>query len=98
MKKEILKKYFGYDSFRPLQEEAIDNILGKKDILTILPTGSGKSLIFQLPSLMMDGVTIVISPLIALMQDQVMNLNNNGIGARMISSQNTNEENHQSLE
>jgi len=98
MKKEILKKYFGYDSSRPLQEEAIDNILAKKDILTILPTGSGKSLIFQLPSLLMDGVTIVISPLIALMQDQVMNLNNNGINARMISSQNSNEENHQSLE
>ena len=98
MKKEILKKYFGYDSFRPLQEEAIDDILAKKDILTILPTGSGKSLIFQLPSLLMDGVTVVISPLIALMQDQVMNLNTNGISATMISSQNSNEENHKSLE
>lgn len=98
MKKEILKKYFGFDSFRAIQEDAIDYILEKKDILTVLPTGSGKSLIFQLPTLMMDGVTVVISPLIALMQDQIVNLNNNNISARMISSQNTNEENHHALE
>lgn len=58
MKKEILKKYFGFDSFRAIQEDAIDYILEKKDILTVLPTGSGKSLIFQLPTLMMDGVTV----------------------------------------
>jgi ATP-dependent DNA helicase RecQ len=97
-KQEILKQHFGFDSFRPIQEDAIDYILAKKDILTVLPTGSGKSLIFQLPTLMMDGVTVVISPLIALMQDQVINLNSNGISAKMISSQNSNEENHQSLE
>ena len=97
-KKQILKKYFGFDAFRPIQESAIDDILAKKDILTVLPTGSGKSLIFQLPSLMMDGVTVVISPLIALMQDQVVNLTSNGISAKMISSQNTNDENRETLE
>ncbi|MEA3498105.1 MAG: DNA helicase RecQ [Campylobacterota bacterium] len=92
-KQKILKQYFGFDSFRPIQESAINHILEKKDLLTILPTGSGKSLIFQLPTLMMDGTTIVISPLIALMQDQVVNLQANGISANMISSQNTNEQN-----
>ena len=97
-KQEILKQYFGFDTFRPIQEKAINHILEKKDLLTILPTGSGKSLIFQLPTLMMDGTTVVISPLIALMQDQVMNLKVNGISASMISSQNTNEQNNQTFE
>lgn len=92
-KQEVLKKYFGFDSFRNIQEQAIDHILEKKDLLTILPTGSGKSLIFQLPTLMMSGVTVVISPLIALMQDQVANLQSNGITASMINSQNSIEEN-----
>jgi len=92
-KLNILKKHFGFDTFRPIQETAINHILEKKDLLTILPTGSGKSLIFQLPTLMMDGTTIVISPLIALMQDQVVNLQANGISANMISSQNSNEQN-----
>ena len=94
-KKEILKNYFGFNTFKPIQEEAIDYILEKKDILTILPTGSGKSLIFQLPTLMMNGVTVVISPLIALMQDQVANLNANGISANMMTSQNSLQENNQ---
>jgi ATP-dependent DNA helicase RecQ len=89
----ILQKYFGFDSFRNIQEEAISHILQKKDLLTILPTGSGKSLIFQLPTLMMSGVTVVISPLIALMQDQVANLHSNGISASMINSQNSIEQN-----
>ncbi len=93
-KNEILKKHFGFDTFRPIQDEAIEHILEKKDLLTILPTGSGKSLIFQLPTLMMDGTTVVISPLIALMQDQVANLNANGISASMISSINSMEENN----
>jgi ATP-dependent DNA helicase RecQ len=92
-KHEILKKYFGFDKFRPIQEEAIDHILQKKDLLTILPTGSGKSLIYQLPTLMMSGTTVVISPLIALMQDQVANLKMQGISASMISSINSNEQN-----
>ncbi|MGB3751719.1 MAG: ATP-dependent DNA helicase RecQ, partial [Arcobacteraceae bacterium] len=93
-KQEVLKKYFGFDSFRNIQEQAIDHILEKKDLLTILPTGSGKSLIFQLPTLMMSGATVVISPLIALMQDQVVNLQQNGITASMINSQNSIEENN----
>jgi len=92
-KLKLLKQHFGFDSFRFIQEDAINHILEKKDLLTILPTGSGKSLIFQLPTLMMDGVTVVISPLIALMQDQVINLQANNISAGMISSQNSNEEN-----
>jgi ATP-dependent DNA helicase RecQ len=92
-KLETLKKYFGFDSFRPIQEQAIDHILQNKDLLTILPTGSGKSLIYQLPTLLMSGVTVVISPLIALMQDQVVALRANGISAAMMSSINSNEEN-----
>jgi ATP-dependent DNA helicase RecQ len=92
-KYEILKNNFGFDHFKPLQEEAIDHILAKKDLLTILPTGSGKSLIFQVPTLMMSGVTIVISPLVALMQDQVMNLKSNGVNAVALTSLNSNEQN-----
>jgi ATP-dependent DNA helicase RecQ len=85
-KYEVLKKVFGYDSFREFQEESIDALLKRRDLLTILPTGAGKSLCYQLPSLMMDGVTIVISPLIALMQDQVRGLSENGISAKTINS------------
>ncbi|MES0489862.1 MAG: DNA helicase RecQ [Leptospirales bacterium] len=81
-----LKTVFGHDSFRPLQEDAIDTILAKKDLLMILPTGGGKSLCYQLPSLLMPGVTIVVSPLLALMQDQVMALHALDISADMISS------------
>ncbi len=97
-KNQLLKQYFGFDSFRSIQERAITHILEKKDLLTILPTGSGKSLIFQLPTLMMDGVTIVISPLIALMQDQVVNLEQNGISASMLSSTQSEEENNQTIQ
>ena len=84
--KEILKSVFGHDNFREFQQDAVESILDKKDLLTILPTGGGKSLCYQLPSLIMDGTTIVISPLIALMHDQVSALKNNGIKAEMISS------------
>jgi len=86
IKSNLLKTTFGHDSFRQSQEEAVDAILNSRDLITILPTGGGKSLCYQLPSLMMDGVTIVVSPLIALMQDQVYALQNNGIKAEMINS------------
>ena len=82
----ILKARFGYDSFRALQEEIIGNVLGRRDSLTLLPTGGGKSLCYQLPALIFDGITLVISPLIALMKDQVDALNANGIAARFINS------------
>lgn len=92
-KQEILKNIFGHDNFRSFQEEVVDNILEKRDVLTILPTGGGKSLCYQLPTLLMDGVTVVISPLIALMQDQVKALNDLDISAEMISSSQSNDEN-----
>ena len=83
---DLLEKYFGHKSFRPLQEEVVDAILSMRDVLMILPTGGGKSLCYQLPSLMMDGVTVVVSPLLALMHDQVVALGANGIPAAMLSS------------
>ena len=82
----ILKARFGYDSFRALQEEIIGNVLGRRDSLALMPTGGGKSLCYQLPALIFDGITLVISPLIALMKDQVDALNANGIAARFINS------------
>ena len=92
-KQQILKNVFGHDKFRSFQEEVVDNIIEKRDVLTILPTGGGKSLCYQLPTLLMDGVTVVISPLIALMQDQVKALRDLDISASMISSSQTNDEN-----
>jgi len=91
-KKETLKHYFGHDAFRPLQEEVVDAILNKEDVLMILPTGGGKSLCYQLPSLLMEGITVVVSPLLALMHDQVVALRNNDISAAMLSSMQTLEE------
>ncbi len=85
-KQQILKEVFGFNSFRPLQESVVDSILNKQDVLMILPTGGGKSLCYQLPALLMDGITVVVSPLLALMQDQVMSLKSKGISAAMISS------------
>lgn len=84
--KGFLKKYYNFDSFRLGQEQAINNILNKKDSVVIMPTGGGKSLIFQLPALVLDGITIVVSPLIALMKDQVDSLARLGIPATFINS------------
>ena len=82
----LLKTHFGYDSFRPNQLDVIHHVLEKKDVLTIMPTGGGKSLCFQLPALAMEGTAIVISPLIALMKDQVDVLQANGIAAAYYNS------------
>lgn len=81
-----LKEKFGYDTFRPLQEEAITSVLENKDVLLVLPTGGGKSICYQLPALIKKGLTVVVSPLIALMDDQVLALRENGINAHALHS------------
>ncbi|HSU50877.1 MAG TPA: DEAD/DEAH box helicase, partial [Segetibacter sp.] len=83
---EILQQHWGHGSFRPLQEEIIAAVMQGKDVLALLPTGGGKSICFQIPALANDGLCLVISPLIALMKDQVENLKKRGIPALSIHS------------
>ena len=87
-----LKSVFGHSAFRTFQEEAVDAIVAGRDVMMILPTGAGKSLCYQLPSLLMNGVTVVISPLLALMHDQITALSAFGIEASMVSSMQTAQE------
>lgn len=82
----ILKKYWGHDHFRPLQLDIVQAATAKRDVLALLPTGGGKSVCFQVPGLLLDGITIVISPLIALMQDQVAQLKKRGIPSLAVHS------------
>ena len=83
---EVLKEYWGYDSFRPMQENIVRTALEGRDVLAILPTGGGKSVCFQVPAMMREGIAIVVTPLIALMKDQVQNLNDRGIRAMYINA------------
>ena len=94
----VLRQYWGYDSFLPLQEEAISSALGSEDSLTVLPTGGGKSLCFQLPALIKDGMAVVISPLISLMKDQVDNLRDMGIASCCLNSSMSLEEQRLAIE
>jgi ATP-dependent DNA helicase RecQ len=84
---ETLKQFWGYDHFRDQQKEIIQSVLSSNDTLALLPTGGGKSLCYQLPSLLLEGTTVVISPLLALMKEQVHELNQRGIPAAYLSSE-----------
>ena len=81
---EKLKTYFGYNDFRPNQKGIITACLEKRDVLAVLPTGAGKSICYQLPAMLTHGLTVVVSPLISLMQDQVVSLTKNGLGAKKV--------------
>ena len=83
---EILKKYWGYDSFRPMQKEIVASVVSGNDTIGLLPTGGGKSITFQVPALIMPGLTLIVTPLISLMKDQVDNLRQHGITAACIHS------------
>lgn len=89
---DLLKRFFGFDSFKEGQDQAVFSIMNKRDTLAVMPTGAGKSVCYQIPSLMMDGITIVVSPLIALMQDQVNALRDAGVPASFVNSSLSNQE------
>src|SRR5512141_298669 len=93
----ILKNTFGYETFRPLQQEVIENILARRDTLAIMPTGGGKSLCYQIPSMLLDGLTVVVSPLISLMKDQVEQLRAVGVPAVFLNSSLTPQEYQQNM-
>lgn len=94
---EILQQYFGYDNFRLEQANAVENVISKKDTFVLMPTGGGKSLCYQVPALVLEGIAIVISPLIALMKDQVDALRVNGISASYINSSMSSFEQNETL-
>jgi len=98
MTHEILKQYFGYDSFRDGQEELISSTLNGQDCLGVMPTGAGKSICFQVPALLFSGITLVISPLISLMKDQVNTLTQSGIKAAFINSSLSDRQTHMAIE
>ena len=83
---DVLEEYFGYRSFRPGQEALVDGLLAGRDVFGLMPTGAGKSLCYQVPALAMDGVTLVVSPLISLMKDQVTSLIQSGVRAAYLNS------------
>ena len=92
-KQEVLEKYFGYSDFRDGQEKLIDAVLSGRDAFGIMPTGAGKSLCYQVPAMLLPGVTVVISPLISLMQDQVSALNECGIPSAFLNASMTAQKN-----
>ena len=84
--RSILKKVFGYDSFRPGQEEIVKRLLGGQDVLAVMPTGAGKSICYQVPALLLPGITLVVSPLVSLMKDQVGALVQAGVAAAFLNN------------